>query len=256
MTLHVLETSEIPDNARRGLIIDCETTGLDPDKHEILELCLLLFAFDPCSMTINGIVDEYCGLQEPEGRISREASAVHGITRRMTKGQVIDESAVETLALRTEFYVSHNTEFDGLFAGRFLPSLKKRWYCSLNHIPWAEYGCSRRGLAFLLKHHAIDLPQAHRASPDAHALLELLNHKTPSGETYLAVLLRHGEKILRQQDKERAEREAAIAAEVAKVEEYHRRELEATKRIAWGFTIAIIGLLALGIYLLAKWLGG
>jgi len=38
-------------------VVDTETTGLDPRRHEVLEVAVVLFAFDRYSVHVYGVVD-------------------------------------------------------------------------------------------------------------------------------------------------------------------------------------------------------
>ena len=60
--------------------LDCETTGLDPDKDEIIEFAIARFNFDT-------IIDSFETLIEPSFPISEESTAIHHITDQMVKGK-------------------------------------------------------------------------------------------------------------------------------------------------------------------------
>jgi DNA polymerase-3 subunit epsilon len=67
-------------------VLDVETTGLSSYREEILELAITLFRYDRVKGEVLEVVSEYPGLREPSCRISRDASEVHGITRRTVRG--------------------------------------------------------------------------------------------------------------------------------------------------------------------------
>jgi hypothetical protein len=66
-------------------VIDVETTGLNPHRDEIVELAITLFRYDRVKGQVLEVVSEYSGLREPSCPIRRDATAVHGITRRMVQ---------------------------------------------------------------------------------------------------------------------------------------------------------------------------
>lgn len=185
--LSKLAEENIDPRWRIAACIDCETTGLDHSRHELIELAILLFAFDTDTGAIIGIIDEYAGQREPDGSIPRAATKVHGLTKAMLKGKALDLDKARSLAQRAEFYIAHNAEFDRGFAGPYLPA--KHWLCSLKGIDWASYECRRKGLQALLEHHRIRTEDSHRALADVHALLRLLATTNTDGQTYLKTLL-------------------------------------------------------------------
>jgi DNA polymerase-3 subunit epsilon len=176
-----------------GGFIDVETTGLNPSKDEIIEFALVLFSFDRNSGEILKVVDEYSGLREPSCSISREASKVHGITKRAIRGMTLDKNRIEAMLEQTEFLVAHNANFDLGFVARLFPaSTLKPWFCSMQGIDWKAKGFASRGLQNLLRDHGIEVAQSHRALDDAKAALTLLSRCSKNGETYFAELLRNG----------------------------------------------------------------
>lgn len=184
----------MPGNAL-GLaaLVDVETTGLSPARHEVLEMAVLLFAFRRDSGQIIELVDEYIGLREPRRRyIPRQATAIHGITYDMVQGKALDDQRILSLFRRAEFLVAHNASFDFGFVARMYPEVHhKPWLCSMRQINWRRYGYTSRGLQQLLAAHGIYPATAHRADADCRAVLALLNRPSPQGNTYFQELL-HG----------------------------------------------------------------
>jgi DNA polymerase-3 subunit epsilon len=70
--------------------IDVDTTGLDPEREEIIELAISVFRFDRAKGHFLETISEYSGFREPSCRIPREVSQIHGITRRAVKGLDLD----------------------------------------------------------------------------------------------------------------------------------------------------------------------
>lgn len=172
-------------------LVDVETTGLSPHRHEVLEMAVLLFAFRRDTGEITGLVDEYIGLREPRRRyIPHGATAIHGITYDMVQGRTLDDDRIRDLISRAEFLVAHNASFDFGFVARMYPEVtQKPWLCTMRQINWRQYGFPSRGLQQLLAAHGIHPQTAHRAAADCHAVLELLSHPSPQGNTYFHELL-------------------------------------------------------------------
>ncbi|NLN17645.1 MAG: DNA polymerase III subunit epsilon [Firmicutes bacterium] len=177
---------------RCGAFLDVETTGLSPVRNEILELAIILFAFDEQSGRITGILEEYVGLREPDCDIPSDAIAIHGITEEMVKGHRLDEERIQDMLNRAEFVVAHNARFDYGFVVRLFPGVaSKPWLCSMSQISWRAYGYPSKGLQSLLAAHCIPVDTAHRAAADCRGALLLLNHVNPRGDTYLRELLQY-----------------------------------------------------------------
>ncbi|MBI1244623.1 MAG: DNA polymerase III subunit epsilon [Alphaproteobacteria bacterium] len=92
----------------REIVLDTETTGLDPKSHRILEIaCVELMNHVPTGRNFHKLVD-------PEMEVSAEAAAVHGITNEKLKGApVFAEIVSEFLEFVADSkLVIHNAEFD------------------------------------------------------------------------------------------------------------------------------------------------
>ncbi len=81
---------------RLGLFVDVETTGLDPTKHEIIELGMI-----PFSYLLDGLICDigppYEQFQEPSSPIPPTITRLTGITDAMVAGKRIDIDAVRAL---------------------------------------------------------------------------------------------------------------------------------------------------------------
>ncbi|MGI6082933.1 MAG: exonuclease domain-containing protein [Limnochordia bacterium] len=174
-----------------GAFLDVETTGLSPVQNEILELAIILFAFDEQTGRITGILEEYVGLREPTCDIPPDAIAIHGITQEMVKGHRLHGERIQDILNRAGFVIAHNARFDYGFVVRLFPeAASKPWLCSMSQIGWRAYGYRSRGLQNLLAAHRIQIDTAHRAAADCRGALTLLNQISPRGDTYLSELLR------------------------------------------------------------------
>jgi len=181
----------IPRERQRilGGVVDVETTGLSPAQDEIIELCIILFSFDPGNGHLV-IEEEYVGLREPACGIRPAAARINGITRADVYGKELDYTKITDIIHRADFLIAHNASFDRNFITRLFPAARtKTWYCSMAGIDWRGKGYPNRRLQDLLMLHGIFPGKAHRASDDVRATLELLSYRQSCGTTYLAELL-------------------------------------------------------------------
>jgi DNA polymerase III subunit epsilon len=193
----LLPRAIVPANGqvcKTGVILDVETTGLDQQKDEIIELGMVKFDYLPDGR-IGGVRDIFTSFNEPSGSIPAEVTALTAITDEMVSGQRIDEAAVSAFVTDAVIVIAHNAAFDRKFAERYWPIFeRKSWGCSATEIEWRKHGFEGSRLGYLLNgagffHHA------HRAVDDCHALLEILALELPTaGAPALAVLLEQARK--------------------------------------------------------------
>lgn len=183
----MLTPTEIDPAWGLAAVVDTETTGLNPEKDEVIEIAIILFAFDRETYEIKGIVDEYVGQREPNRSIPRAATEKHGLTKRMLKGKDFDYRRLHAICAKAEFLVAYNAEFDEQFCKGYVP--RKPWYCCMKNIVWSKRTDRWQKLETLLKRHNITDEQIHRAGDDARKLLTLLSLKNESGNTYFGEMM-------------------------------------------------------------------
>jgi DNA polymerase-3 subunit epsilon len=189
--LHLRSMERPPTDAtiRRGVFVDTETTGLDPDTDEILELAMLSFdyAVDGTYVSPTASFDR---LRDPGRPISAEVSALTGITDEMVCGRSIDPAEVASFLEDAALVIAHNSSFDRRFCERLFPVFSDRpWACSLREVDWKAEGFDGARLSQLANACGLFF-DGHRALNDCEAALELLSRPLPlSGRTGLSILL-------------------------------------------------------------------
>lgn len=146
------------------VILDTETTGLDPNKDRLIEVGMAKFDEE------NGCLIECCSfVVESPGN---DAQRVNGIPPAiLTLGRAMHlAQAVETVrrwADGTRAIVAHNAEFDK----KWLPALGgPPWVCSLRDIDWPNGTGSLEKLALA---HGIGVLPGHRAIYDVLTLVRV-----------------------------------------------------------------------------------
>ena len=117
----------------KGVVVDTETTGTNPDKDAIVELGMVLFEYDPETGNAYRVLESFDQLEDPGFPIPPESTAVHGITDEMVAGKQIDDSSVAQFLADVSLVVAHNSKFDRVFLEKRLPIFES--------LPW---GCSFR----------------------------------------------------------------------------------------------------------------
>ncbi|SLN72288.1 3'-5' exonuclease [Oceanibacterium hippocampi] len=175
--------------SRIGLFVDVETTGLDPERDEIIEIAMLPFRYSLDGVVIE-ILEPFDRLREPSTPIPQAVTALTGITDDMVAGQKIELSEISEFAGPADLVVAHNAAFDRRFLERFSQTFStKPWACSMAEIDWAAEGFEGTKLAYLAADHGF-FYERHRAANDCLAAVELLSRTMPrSGVSGLARLL-------------------------------------------------------------------
>ena len=164
---------------RLGLFVDVETTGLDPQKHEIIELAMIPFSYLPDGL-ICDIGPPLEQFNEPSSPIPPAISRLTGITDAMVAGHRIDLDAVRTLANRAALVIAHNASFDRRFLERLSDTfVLKPWACSMSQVDWVEEGHEGVKLAYLAAGAGFFYSR-HRATHDCRAAIELLAAPLPA----------------------------------------------------------------------------
>lgn len=177
-------------DTKLAIMLDLETTGLNPDKDEIIELAMVPFQFsnDGRIFEIHEAFDEF---QQPSlGSIPEEITRITGITDDMVLGKSIDADKVAEVVGPAVVIIAHNAGFDRKFAEKAFDVFStKAWACSMMQIPWKDELFEGMKLEYLLIKNGI-FYDAHRAETDCHASIELLARPLPqSGNLALQVLL-------------------------------------------------------------------
>lgn len=125
-------TSTTPASPQRLLILDTETTGLDPAEHHCIEVGAVLF-----DVPLRSVLSQVSFLLPCE---RNPAQAVNGIDPRLTRQEQPWQGALScflALVESADLLVAHNVAFDRQWFGvGVLPELTKPWLCSMQDIRW------------------------------------------------------------------------------------------------------------------------
>jgi DNA polymerase III subunit epsilon len=176
-------------DVKLAILLDLETTGLDPAKDEIIEIAMVPFTYSSDGRIFD-VHEAYDELQEPSVPISAEITRITGITNEMVKGHTINADKVAEIAGPAALIIAHNAAFDRKFAEKAFDIFSlQAWACSMTQVPWKDEQLDGMKLEFLAMKSGF-FYDAHRATADCHAAIELLARPLPqSGTLALAALL-------------------------------------------------------------------
>ena len=121
-----------PGSVQRLLILDTETTGLDPDQHHCIEIGAVLF-----DVAHRSVLSQVSFLLPCE---TNAAQAINGIDPALTsQPQPWREGlrCFEAMLAAADVVVAHNAAFDRQWFGRgSLPAIDKPWLCSMEDLRW------------------------------------------------------------------------------------------------------------------------
>ena len=168
----VLQSAADPQAAARTLlIVDTETTGLDPQLDHCLEVGVILF--DVSSRQV---------LAQQSFLLPVESNAAEAINRIPASATNLPQpwrpalGYLQSLMDAADVLVAHNAAFDRQWFGRgHLPATDKRWLCSMEDMCWPSERQlrSRPSVRDLALAYEIPVWAAHRALTDCIYLAEV-----------------------------------------------------------------------------------
>ena len=175
---------EAPDE-KSLIILDTETTGLELENSQIIELGMVKVKYSVHEARITRIVSVYDEFEQPEEPIPEMITRITGIDNAMVEGKRFSEARVMKFFQDNPLVVAHNAAMDRGFTEKRFGSLfgnmnlRLPWACSVNDVEWHKIcpGIASRKQEYLLNSRGY-FYEAHRAINDCLALLWLL-HSTP-----------------------------------------------------------------------------
>lgn len=191
------ETVFAPDDgSSKGtlMIIDTETTGLDPAEDVAFEIGYVLASYSKKTGVIFNVIDTYSGTEDPGYELSDEIMSITGVDyENEVKGNKFDDAKVIADVARSDLVIAHNARFDRpMVEKRFSGFKEKPWVCSFDQGPWKEMGFGSSKLDYLLIMAGGFFHDAHRALVDSQALLRLLTLPGVGEKTVFSNILDKG----------------------------------------------------------------
>lgn len=173
----------------RVALVDVETTGMDPQSDEIIDMAVVLIRIDAMGRVVD-IIDRHQCLRDPGCPIPEQITKITGITDEDVAGAEFDAARFCELLSLADVCVSHNAAFDSRFIERLMPGTTgSAWACSMREFDWVAAGFDGYKLGYLLMQ--MDrFGDTHRALSDVINLLHVVTFEPDDCGTVLAHVIR------------------------------------------------------------------
>lgn len=177
------------DPFMRGVFIDCETTGLDPEVDKIIQVSIVPFTFDSAGR-VGSVGLAYTAFEDPGFPLTTEIEDLTGIKSAQLAGEKFDDECVQSMCSGVSLVVCHHADFDRRFLEKRWPLFRSlKFGCSMADVPWRKLGYTSVKLEWLAFKHCNIFYDSHRADLDAYMGVHLLSTKLPTGFTALEYVL-------------------------------------------------------------------
>lgn len=167
-------------------VIDLETTGLDPQHDEIIEIATAIIQINVQGRVI-AVESLRTGLQQPSRPIEPNIAAITGIDDAMVAGKRISPTSIAEYLERAQACLCFNAEFDRRHLEMLVPEVAEMpWICAMRDVAWRDIGFDGAAQNYLLAQAGMFNPVAHRAHDDVASLVNLLAHECRDGRTVMA----------------------------------------------------------------------
>lgn len=165
---------------RRCLILDTETTGLDPAKDSVIEIGAVLYSVEHATTLIQVSTLTHAVTENPAEAINRiPSSALRSLAERNPWSPAVGVDAFEALVNDADVIVAQRAEFDRAFLSGFWHS--KPWACTKFDFSWPKQTREGESLVALALEHGIGVASAHRALADCQLIAALFDRMSSFG---------------------------------------------------------------------------
>jgi len=158
------------------LIVDLETTGLDPGLDDVIEIGAILY-----SLKYGSIITQFSTLF-PTRKDINNAYQTNFIPIELANSNNVQlvQCSIDYFSIlvnQAEFIVAHNAEFDKKWFelnNTFLPKIEKHWVCTFADLIW-DKNSKPTSLINTALNYDVAITNAHRALSDCSLIASLFN---------------------------------------------------------------------------------
>ena len=169
---------------RRILILDTETTGLDPKKDQVIEVAAITY-----DLAYRAPVECFASLMFSNGNAGEKFNHIPPDLLLDAPPPEIVWLQILRMAKRSDIIVAHRAEFDKSFSPADLQAMKP-WVCSKFDLEWPGEKRLGEHLVHLALAHKVGVLDAHRAMTDCDILARLFTRAAEMGADIQAMFQR------------------------------------------------------------------
>ena len=162
-----------------AVILDVETTGLNHERDEVIQIALRPFFVNPTTGEVSGVKKAVEFFQQPSKPLPKIITEITGFVDEDLEGKSIPWDKVAKILSHCQFIVAHNASFDRKWIekalknnGHPVPS-DAIWACSMSQVEWSSICRASKALEVLCAWHGFYY-DSHNAVSDVDATLHLL----------------------------------------------------------------------------------
>lgn len=169
---------------RRVLILDTETTGIDPATEACIEVACVVF-----DVALASPIVSFASLINHDSNAMEKVNGIPAELLAVSPPPEIVWPRVEAMARTCDAILAHSAVFDRGFVSDELRD-SKPWICTKDDLGWPKQTKPGQSLVALALAHGLGVASAHRALADCDLLSRLLSRIAADGVDLAAFLAR------------------------------------------------------------------
>jgi DNA polymerase-3 subunit epsilon len=157
------------------LILDTETTGVDPAKDKVVEVAAILYNLDHAT-----VLEAFSSLCRADDNAAQAINRIPAEALPDAQRGAAVWDYVAKLLSGAEVFVAHNAAFDRSFTPEHVRKVLP-WICTMDDVEWPKRSKASPSLVALALDHDLGVAYAHRAMADCDLIARLFTRARELG---------------------------------------------------------------------------